>query len=63
MTDLEVHQDGYPVLRRKARFDWSATPLHWVPGDPFSTHLLNVMHLMLPAASVGSFRSSTKQNH
>ncbi|MFZ1164839.1 metal-dependent hydrolase [Mycobacterium sp.] len=50
MTDLELHQDGYPVLRRKARFDWSATPLHWVPGDPFSTHLLNVMHLMLPAA-------------
>jgi predicted metal-dependent hydrolase len=48
MTDLEVHHDGYPRHRRKARFDWSDTPLHWVPGDPFSTHLLNVIHLLLP---------------
>jgi len=23
--------------------------LHWVPGDPFSTHTLNVLHLLLPA--------------
>lgn len=49
MTDLEVHHDGYPTHRRKVRFDWSDTPLHWVPGDPFATHMLNVLHLMLPA--------------
>jgi predicted metal-dependent hydrolase len=48
MTELKVHHDGYPTHRRKARFDWSNTPVHWVPGDPFSTHLLNVMHLLLP---------------
>ena len=49
MTDLEVHHDGYPTHRRKVRFDWLNTPLHWVPGDPFSTHMLNVLHLLLPA--------------
>jgi len=31
------------------RFDWSTTPVHWVPDDPFSTHMINVLHLLLPA--------------
>jgi uncharacterized protein len=48
VEDLEVHHDGYPTHRRKVRFDWSNTPLHWVPDDPFATHLWNVMHLLLP---------------
>ena len=50
MAGLEDHQDGYPTHRRKVRFDWSNTPLHWVPGDPFATHLLNVFHLLLPVS-------------
>ena len=49
MTDVEVHHDGYPTHRRKVRFDWSNTPLHWVPDDPFATHTMNVLHLLLPA--------------
>ena len=48
-TEVEVHRDGYPTHRRKVRFDWSNTPLHWVPDDPFSTHMMNVLHLLLPA--------------
>ena len=48
-ADVQVHHDGYPTHRRKVRFDWSATPLHWVPDDPFSTHMMNVLHLLLPA--------------
>lgn len=37
------------VLRpRDVRFDWSELPAHWVPGQPFVTHVLNVMHLLLP---------------
>jgi predicted metal-dependent hydrolase len=48
VEDLEVHHDGYPTHRRKVRFDWSNTPLHWVPDDPFATHLWNVLHLLLP---------------
>jgi len=42
-------QEGHPVERRMVRFDWSNTPLHWVPDDPFSTHVINVLHLLLPA--------------
>ena len=47
--EVDVHHDGYPTHRRKVRFDWSNTPLHWVPDDPFSTHMMNVLHLLLPA--------------
>jgi uncharacterized protein len=37
------------VLRpRDVRFDWSALPAHWIPGEPFATHVFNVMHLLLP---------------
>jgi hypothetical protein len=50
VTEVEVHRDGYPTHRRKPRFDWSNTPLHWVPDDPFSTHMMNVLHLLLPTA-------------
>ncbi|UGY91032.1 metal-dependent hydrolase [Streptomyces gobiensis] len=34
---------------RNVAFDWSRTPLHWVPGDPSTTHTINVLHLLLPA--------------
>lgn len=33
---------------RDVTFDWSTTPLHWVPGEPFATHTFDVLHLMLP---------------
>ncbi|MGA9871091.1 MAG: metal-dependent hydrolase [Rhodococcus sp. (in: high G+C Gram-positive bacteria)] len=34
---------------RNVEFDWSSLPMHWIPGDPFGTHVLNVLHLLLPA--------------
>ena len=37
------------IRPRPVRFEWERTPLHWVPGDPFATHLVNVLHLLLPA--------------
>ena len=33
---------------RDVQFDWSTMPVHWIPGRPFATHLINVMHLLLP---------------
>ncbi|HZU79845.1 MAG TPA: metal-dependent hydrolase [Acidimicrobiales bacterium] len=48
LSDAPV-REGYPDHRRMVRFDWSDTPLHWVPEDPFSTHMVNVLHLLLPA--------------
>ncbi|QMU79718.1 2Fe-2S iron-sulfur cluster binding domain-containing protein [Streptacidiphilus sp. PB12-B1b] len=47
---MTVVSTEYNALRpRRVAFDWSATPLHWVPDDPFSTHMINVLHLLLPA--------------
>ncbi|MDH6698058.1 metal-dependent hydrolase [Streptomyces griseoviridis] len=37
------------LTARKVSFSWEDTPLHWVPGDPFTTHTINVLHLLLPA--------------
>ncbi|WP_245819786.1 metal-dependent hydrolase [Rhodococcoides yunnanense] len=33
---------------RNVSFDWSSLPLHYVDDDPLATHLVNVMHLLLP---------------
>jgi predicted metal-dependent hydrolase len=29
-------------------FDWENTPLHWIPDEPVATHVINVLHLLLP---------------
>ena len=34
---------------RDVEFDWAKLPFHYVPGEPFTTHVLNVLHLLLPA--------------
>ncbi|MCM2391044.1 metal-dependent hydrolase [Streptomyces albipurpureus] len=44
-----VASDRIELKARKVSFDWERTPLHWVPGDPFTTHTINVLHLLLPA--------------
>ena len=47
---MTVVTTEHATLRpRRVAFDWQDTPLHWVPGDPFSTHMINVLHLLLPA--------------
>ena len=33
---------------RRVQFDLDGTPLHWLPGDPFATHMINGLHLLLP---------------
>ncbi|XVQ07818.1 metal-dependent hydrolase [Spirillospora sp. CA-255316] len=37
-----------PIKARRVAFDWSRTPLHWVPGDPVATHIINSFHIVLP---------------
>ncbi len=41
--------DEVMLQARNVEFDWSRLPMHWIPGDPFTTHVLNVLHLLLPA--------------
>ncbi|MGH9138920.1 MAG: metal-dependent hydrolase [Acidimicrobiales bacterium] len=42
--------ERYHAFRpRRVRFDYKQTPTHWIPGDPHTTHVVNVLHLLLPA--------------
>ena len=34
---------------RNVEFDWADLPFHYVPDEPMATHVLNVLHLLLPA--------------
>lgn len=44
-----VASEHIALKARNVSFAWEDTPLHWVPGDPFATHTINVLHLLLPA--------------
>ncbi|MFF3754799.1 metal-dependent hydrolase [Streptomyces sp. NPDC002018] len=37
------------MVPRRVSFDWCETPLHWIPDEPTATHVINVLHLLLPA--------------
>lgn len=37
------------LIPRKVQFDWSETPLDWIPGHPFASHFINEINLILPA--------------
>ncbi|MFE5868345.1 metal-dependent hydrolase [Streptomyces roseifaciens] len=47
MTD--GHAGGHTIAPRRVSFEWDTTPLHWIPGEPTATHVINVLHLLLPA--------------
>ncbi|MCB5180893.1 metal-dependent hydrolase [Streptomyces antimicrobicus] len=44
-----VASEHTALQARNVSFGWEDTPLHWLPGDPFATHTINVLHLLLPA--------------
>ncbi|WP_441346791.1 metal-dependent hydrolase [Rhodococcus sp. W8901] len=48
-TPATAEPEHILLQARNVEFDWSDLPMHWIPGDPFSTHVLNVLHLLLPA--------------
>lgn len=33
---------------RDVHFDWSGLPLRWIPSQPQASHILSVLHLLLP---------------
>lgn len=37
------------LVPRKVVFDWSETPLEWIPGHPFASHFINEINMILPA--------------
>lgn len=40
------------IKPRRVQFDLQDTPLHWIPDDPLATHLINGIHLLLPAGEL-----------
>lgn len=43
------HDFHYEIAPRRVSFDWDSTPLRWIPDEPTATHVINVLHLLLPA--------------
>jgi hypothetical protein len=39
---------GLVLEPRDVRFDWTGLPLGWIPGEPVASHVINVLHLLLP---------------
>ncbi len=35
---------------RNVHFDWDTAPLHWIPGDPYASHVVTSLNLFLPVA-------------
>lgn len=50
MTESDDADHERLVLEaRNVEFDWADLPFHYVPNEPMATHVLNVLHLLLPA--------------
>jgi predicted metal-dependent hydrolase len=47
----QVSEQGehHAIAPRRVSFDWQRTPLHWIPDEPTAAHVINVLHLLLPA--------------
>ncbi|MFZ5602035.1 MAG: metal-dependent hydrolase, partial [Pseudomonadota bacterium] len=45
MSETQHH---HPLVARNVKFQWENTPHPWLPGDSFTSHFINVLHLLLP---------------
>lgn len=48
------------LLPRKVKFDWQHTPIDWLPEQPFTSHFLNALHLLLPGGELWMCRMLNK---
>jgi uncharacterized protein len=48
--DLEVDPGPVQIQPRKVHFDFSNSPLQWIPGHPVASDMIGVLHVVLPAA-------------
>ncbi len=44
-----ISKTDVPLVTRRVRFDWSETPLEWIPGQPYASHFINNINMLLPA--------------
>jgi predicted metal-dependent hydrolase len=48
MTSKQTGLGERPLKARPFRFDFSNTPLQWIPTSPYASHLISVLHLIAP---------------
>jgi len=48
--DDEVDPGPVQIQPRKVHFDFSDSPLHWIPGHPVASDMVGLLNVVLPAA-------------
>lgn len=49
--------ENHYLEQRRVQFDFSLTPEHWIYDNPFATHLINAVHLILPVGELWMCRT------
>ncbi len=47
-TRRPYQEEGHAIHARDVHFDFESVPMHYIPGEVLATHIVNVMHLVLP---------------
>ncbi|POM24831.1 putative metal-dependent hydrolase [Actinomadura rubteroloni] len=47
VNDTAVDERHPPMKVRRVTFDWSRTPVHWIPDAPAATHMVNFFQILL----------------
>ncbi|PSR65744.1 metal-dependent hydrolase [Nocardia sp. MDA0666] len=47
-TKRPYRDEAHAINARDVRFDFDSVPMHYIPGEVLATHIVNVMHLVLP---------------
>lgn len=48
MAPIAQHREDIAITPRKVSFDWTGVPVHFIPGEPFASHGINALHILLP---------------
>ncbi|ONM46473.1 metal-dependent hydrolase [Nocardia donostiensis] len=47
-SERDYREESHAINARDVHFDFSSVPMHYIPGEVLATHIINVMHLVLP---------------
>ncbi len=45
---LRPEPERVALHAREVSFDWTKLPLRWIPNEAFASHMMNVLHVLLP---------------
>ncbi len=48
MGSAPYADEAHAIHARDVEFDFDSVPMHYIPGEVMATHIINVMHLVLP---------------